>query len=178
MARGFFTSMLAVTLLAACATPKPPPVAVIPLPEPRETPAVEEPELEPRHDTLKHLANRTLKPIETRPLNAKAKCSFRDQTGYRGRLQLDVKAATVKHFEARVDVPKQGSCAFKLADFTQTDSDPNVVLSSRQGNCKVSLWEQGNQVTVAFRDCRSECSGGAFEYLWPILVDNRKGRCS
>jgi hypothetical protein len=161
-------------VLVGCATPEPP-VATAPEPEPA-APAEVKPAL--RQDTLKHLANRNLQPIQTRPLNAKASCSFKDQTGYRGRLQLAVKAAKVEKLDARVDVPKQGSCNFRLKDFEQTATLPIVVLAARQGDCKVSLWEQGEQVTVAFRDCRTECSGGSADYLWPILVDNRKGSCS
>lgn len=167
-------ALLAVALLAACATPEPPrPVAA---PEPEPPSPVAEPA--PRQDKLKHLANRNLKPLPVRPLNAKASCNFKDETGYRGRLQLDVKEAAVKRFDARVDVPKRGSCRFKLADFHQTDSLPAIVLTARGSDCKVSLWEQEELVTVAFRGCRAECSGDSVDYLWPILVNNRKGSCS
>jgi hypothetical protein len=169
--------LIALTLLAACATPPEPPPPSAPAPSPVATPPQEtKPKL--RNDTLKHLANRNLKPIETRPLNAKASCAFRDPTGYRGKLSLNVKEASVKNFEANVDVPKRGSCNFRLKDFNQTHSDPIVILSARQSDCKVRLWEQEDQVTVAFRDCRKECSGNSVDYLWPILVDNRKGSCS
>jgi hypothetical protein len=169
----FFLMPLA--LLAGCATPEPPPsppVVFQPPPPPPELPS------EPRNDKLKHLANRTLKPIDTRPLNTKASCSFRDPTGYRGRLRLDVKEASVKRLEATVNVPRQGNCNFNLKDFRQTDSAPIVVLAAKKGDCRVSLWEQEHQVTVAFRSCNAECSGGSVDYLWPILVDNRKGSCS
>lgn len=168
-------AVLGMVNLAGCATPEsppPPPVAaVVAEPSPPVQPAL-------RRDTLKHLANRNLKPIEARPLNARARCGFRDPGGYRGKLQLEVKEASVSRFEASVDVPKKGSCSFKLKDFQQTDRLPNVVLAAKKGDCKVSLWEQEHQVTVAFRDCRAECSGNSVEYLWPILVDNRKGSCS
>jgi hypothetical protein len=164
--------------LAGCATPEPPPAPPAPEPLPPPAPAPAEPKAEPRQDKLKHLAGRDLKPMPTRPLNAKASCRFKDETGYRGQLQLDVKGAKVEKLNARVEVPKQGSCNFRLADFQQTDSLPTVVLAAKNSDCKVSLWEQGEQVTVAFRDCRAECSGGSADYLWPILVDNRKGSCS
>jgi len=170
-------AVLGVVTLVGCATPpppsppRPPAAEVIAEPPPPARPAL-------RRDTLKHLANRNLKPIEARPLNAKASCGFRDPTGYRARLKLDVKEASVKRFEANVDVPKKGNCSFKLKDFQQTDHLPNVVLAAKKGDCKVSLWEQEHQVTVAFRDCRTECSGNSVEYLWPILIDNRKGSCS
>jgi len=133
---------------------------------------------EPRRVPLKHLADRTIKPQPTRPLNARIACSFRDDTGYRGRLHLAVKEAAVSRFEARVDVPRHGSCRFALKDFQQIDRLPNVVLAAKKTDCKVSLWEQGEQLTVAFRDCRVECSGSSADYLWPILVNNRKGSCS
>jgi hypothetical protein len=176
--RPFALLVLLLTVLAGCATPVPPPAATGPSPAPQAVPAQPETGPEPRQDKLKHLAGRSLKPIPTRPLNAKANCSFRDETGYRAQLELDVKGAKVEKLNARVDVPRQGSCNFRLADFQQTDSLPNVVLAAKRSDCKVSLWEQGEQVTVAFRGCRSECSGGSADYLWPILVDNRKGSCS
>jgi hypothetical protein len=97
--------------------------------------------------------------------------------GYGGRLNLDVKNAAVKRFDAQVNIPKRGTCRFQLRDFEQTQTAP-VQLTSNQTGCKVHMWEQADQVTVAFRDCRSECSGDSVDYLWPILVDNRKGRCS
>jgi len=167
-------ALLAVALLAGCATPEPPP-PVAAAPAPRVEPPPEPP---PRRDPLKHLANRDLKPMPVRPLNAKANCRFRDETGYRGRMNLDVKDARVARFDARVDVPKRGSCRFELKDFRQTGRLPAVVLAGKKSGCIVSLWEQGDQVTVAFRDCRAECSGDSVDYLWPILVDNRKGSCS
>lgn len=165
-------------LLAACATPEPPPVPAPPTAhaEPEAQPAPPPQERRP-NAVLKHLANRDLKPIPTRPLNAKTNCAFRDQMGYGGRLNLDVKNAAVKRFDAQVNIPKRGTCRFQLRDFEQTQTAP-VQLTSNQTGCKVHMWEQADQVTVAFRDCRSECSGDSVDYLWPILVDNRKGRCS
>jgi hypothetical protein len=164
-------------LLAGCVTP-PPPTIPPPSPAPAPTPqaAPKTPEL--KKETLAYLARRGHKPITGQALNARASCSFRDDTGYAGRLELAVRDARVEQFDARVDVPNRGSCQFRLADFRQTDSLPIVVLAAQKTNCKVSLWEQGNQVTVAFRDCRAECGGDAVDYLWPILVDSRKGTCS
>jgi hypothetical protein len=167
--------LAAMTLLAACATPEPPPPVSVVVPEPPAEPAAKP---ESRQDKLKHLAHRNLKPMPVRPLNTKAQCSFKDETGYRGNLSLDVKEAAVKRLEASVVVPKHGNCRFRLTDFRQTDSLPHVVLAAKQGDCTVRLWEQENKVTVAFRDCRAECSGDSVDYLWPILVDNRKGSCS
>jgi hypothetical protein len=174
------TAATLLALLAGCAaTPppaeSPPPTAPsVPAPKPQAAPKT--PEL--KKETLALLAKRGLKPIDGRALNAKASCSFRDDTGYAGKLDLAVREARVEQLDARVDVPNRGSCQFRLTDFRQTESLPIVVLASQKTGCKVSLWEQGHQVTVAFRDCRSECGGDAVNYLWPILVDSQKGSCS
>lgn len=115
-------------------------------------------------------------PIATRALNISSDCSFRDPTGYRGTLRLDVSNAEVRSFEARVDVPEHGACRFDLTDFRQTATLPNVVLKARGSACTVRMWEQGRRVTVAFTDCADRCSGDAYPYLWPILA-NRSGGC-
>lgn len=169
--------LLLAVLVSACATPEPPPPAAVAAPTPKPEP-VAKPVAHPPNAKLKHLANRKLEAIPDRPLNAKATCSFRDHLGYRGNLKLDVKEANVKRFAANVTIPKRGICKFDLAKFRQTEAYPNVVLTSIESPCKVNLWEQSTEVTVAFRDCRAECSGDSVDYLWPILVDNRKGRCS
>lgn len=165
--------------LAGCATAPPPaPPAPTPAPAPAAPQATPQPPVL-KKDTLAYLAKRGFKPISGRALNARVNCSFIDkETGYGGQLALAVSDARVERLEARVEIPKRGSCHFSLADFQQTERLPIVVLASQRTNCKVSLWEQGDQVTVAFRDCRAECGGDAFDYLWPILVDNRNGRCS
>lgn len=169
------TTLLA--LLAGCAT-SPPPTTPTPTPTPAPAPQTTPKTPELKKETLALLAKRGHKPITGQALNARASCSFRDDTGYAGRLELAVRDARVEQLDARVDVPNRGSCQFRLADFRQTENLPIVVLASQKTSCKVSLWEQGDQVTVAFRDCRAECGGDAVNYLWPILVDSRKGSCS
>lgn len=177
-------SLIAVllVLLAGCATPPgaPPSEPAQPTPSPGPAPKPSATPTKPQlsKETLALLAKRKLAPINGGVQNAKASCSFRDDNGYSGQLQLNVKSAQVEQLEARVDVPKRGSCQFRLTDFRQTETQPIIVLASKQSSCKVSVWEQGDQVTVAFRDCRTECSGNAVDYLWPILVDNQKGSCS
>ena len=56
--------------------------------------------------------------------------------------------------------------------------DRTVVLSDRESACTVRMWEQERGVTVAFNGCQARCSGDAFSYLWPILIDRRSGRCA
>jgi len=178
MMRLRLASATLLALLAGCATAPPPTPPPTPMPAPAPAPQVVPKTPELKKETLALLAKRGLTPITGRALNASTSCNFRDDTGYAGRLELVVRDARVEQLEARVDVPNRGSCQFRLADFRQTESLPIVVLASQRTSCKVSVWEQGDQVTVAFRDCRAECGGDAVNYLWPILVDSRKGSCS
>lgn len=177
--RSHIAAMCLTATLAACATPDrsvkpaaapaPTAAAVVSLPVAAES-------REPPHTLL---AKRQLKPMPVRPLNASADCGFRDETGYNGTLNLDVQEAWVTRFDAMVDIPKRGSCRFHLKDFDQFGTLPAVVvLTARKGSCKIRLWEQGAQVTVVFRNCRSECSGASADYLWPILIDGPDGACS
>lgn len=162
------------TILAGCAT-QPAPVPE-PLPDnvaepvPEQAPAAEKSGL---GTSLKHLVGRNLKPIPTRPLNARSSCSFKDPTGYKGKILLLVKEARVQQFSAQVDVPRKGSCQFNLKHFEQVETLPQVKLAAADG-CSVRMWEQGKKVTVAFSGCQAQCSGDAVDYLWPIQLENRR----
>lgn len=164
-----------VLLLGACATPEPAvtPKAVEP---PQEAPVKKAERIESQ--PLKHLRGRNLKPMPEKELNVKTRCRFRDVAGGRGSMDLQVSKAEVKRFTAEVSIPKQGLCRFDMKNFQQTAKLPNVVLTDAQSSCVVRMWEQEKGVTVAFNACESKCSGDAFSYLWPILVNTRNGRCS
>lgn len=166
------TGLLTALLLGACATPPPPPPVAA-----EATPiAAEEPKWESQ--PLKHLLGRNLKPMADMPINAKTKCNFRDQTGYRGQLALRVKNTTVEQLTASVTIPKRGSCNFDLKDFRQTGGGSSAVLRHKETECTLRVWTQGRQLTVGFNNCPQQCSGESFDYLWPILVDAKSGRCS
>ncbi len=143
--------------------------------EPRAQPRLEQIPLTER--TRRLLASRGLPIIETRPLNVRTDCAFRDETGYGGRLDLEVQDAGVHRFAAKVEIPRRGSCRFDLADFRQAATLPTVKLTSARSDCTVSMWEQGSKVTVAFSGCQAQCDNGTFDYLWPILVEMPSGRC-
>ena len=117
-------------------------------------------------------------PIPARPLDVRADCSYRDETGGSGLLRLDVAAARVRAFEAKANFPQHGSCHFVLKDFRQTKEMPAIELVQPSGSCIVRMWEQGTRVTVAFQQCEKMCSGNSYSYLWPILNDRRKGSCA
>jgi hypothetical protein len=154
--------LIVATLLAGCASvaPEPEPEPVAPTPSPRATAPGK-----PR-----------LKPMPVRPLNVRTDCRFKDETGYSGSALLNVDYDQVKAFAAAVDIPRRGSCRFDLADFRQVKAPAHVQLLASNG-CTVRMWEQGDQVTVAFSQCARQCTGNAAEYLWPILVDRPSGRC-
>lgn len=117
-------------------------------------------------------------PIPTRPLNVKADCIFRDETGYGGTMKLAIEQARVLSFQASVSIPRRGNCKFDLKNFRQTREMPNVMLNHLHDRCIVHVWEQGERVTVAFQQCQKMCSGDAWEGLWPILIDTRDGSCA
>ena len=167
-------------LLGACATPEPvpEPVAepVAPVATVIKTPTPKKEHIESQ--PLKHLLGRNLKPIPDRALDVSTKCNFHDVAGGRGSMDLQVTKAEVKRFVAEVNIPKQGLCRFDMKNFQQTATLPNVVLTDGASGCVVRMWEQEKGVTVAFNACQDKCSGDAFSYLWPILVDTKSGRCS
>ena len=117
-------------------------------------------------------------PIPVRPLAIKTDCSYRDETGTSGMLKLDVAAAHVRAFEARVNYPQHGVCHFALKDFRQTKELPAIELTQQNGSCIVRMWEQGARVTVAFQQCERMCTGSASEQLLPIIYDRRDGTCA
>ena len=158
--------LLPALLLGACAAPeKAPPAAEAPPPAAvAKAPAAVKP-AKPG-------------PIPVRPLNVATECSFRDETGYNGALKLKVTEAKVHAFEAKVNIPRRGTCNFDLKDFRQTKELPAIELSHAKGRCIMRVWEQGDRVTVAFQQCEKMCSGNSYSYLWPILNDRRKGSCA
>ena len=161
-----------VLLLGACAAPEPAPAPASEADN--QSPPVERIKSQP----LKHLVGRTLKPIPDKALEVSTRCRFKDVQGGHGSMDLQVTQAEVKRFLAEVTIPKQGLCRFDMKQFEQTARLPNVVLTDRESACTVRMWEQDKGVTVAFNSCQARCSGDAFSYLWPILVDSRSGRCA
>lgn len=167
-------ALAAAVLLGACATPperKPEPAATAPSSTQSAAQAAAEAEPE------RALQRGRLKPMPVRPLSIKTDCHFKDEVGYGGSAVLDISYSEVRAFAATVDVPKRGSCKFDLADFKQVLKVPHVELQARDG-CTVRMWEQGEQVTVAFSECAKRCTRGTFEYVWPILVDRSSGQCT
>lgn len=176
-----FLAVAALFLLTSCATQEPvssssaesQPIAEAP-PASRSTARSDKLESQP----LKYLVGRKLKPIPDKELDVRTRCAFKDVQGGRGSMDLQVTKAEVKRFVAEVTIPKQGVCRFDMKQFEQTARMPNVVLNDKGSACTVRMWEQGKGVTVAFNSCQARCSGDAFSYLWPILVDTRSGRCA
>lgn len=117
--------------------------------------------------------------IPDRALNIQADCTSRDDRGYTEAIKLSVADGLVSHLEARITVPKRGSCNFQLADFRQTRSAPHVELLARSGSkCATRMWYQLNRFTVAFSDCIEMCTPRAtVDYIWPIELRLSDGTC-
>lgn len=149
-----------------------------PPPPPTEPAVVEKRPAKPESQPLKHLVGRKITPQPTRPLNVSSRCTHRDAVGTQTRLNLQVKNADVKAFTAEVAIAKRGVCRFDIKNFEQKERLPQVLLTARDGSpCSVRMWEQGPRVTIAFNQCPAACAGDTFDYLWPIMVDAKSGRC-
>lgn len=171
--------------LAGCTLPPPqrspekPPTRAEPAIRPSPPPAPESPPAVSTDSSHSRLAAARKQAAQPRhAINVQTSCIFRDETGYNGRLDLLVRDDDVRSLDAEVNVPKHGSCHFALKDFRQNGSRSSIELNAAGSRCSVRLWEQGARVSVAFSNCAVQCSGGAHEYLWPILVDTGSGRCS
>ena len=131
-----------------------------------------------KDSTLKLLASRNMKPQVTRPLNVASQCSHKDEIGTQTSLDLLVKEAEVRTFDAQVSIKGQGVCRFNLNEFDQVEKMPQALLRHKKhSGCLVRMWEEGPKVTIAFNSCPKSCEGNAFSYLWPILVEADSGRC-
>ena len=119
-----------------------------------------------------------LKPMPVKPITMSTSCTFTDGPKYKGKLQADVNASTVKQFKAEVAMADRGVCTFDLGQFKQTETLPIVKLKSLDSACQVFMWTQSSKVTVAFNQCQSQCTGRAHDYLWPIIVNGKDGGCS
>lgn len=182
VATGFVAGFV-VILLAGCAT-KEAPVAAKPAPTPAPAPApspeAAKPAAAPAAPTevYSRLAGRTIKPIAVKPITVKTSCSYKDPTGYGGKLKLAVTKSQVKDLQAEIKVPQHGSCSFAVKDFHQTAKEPSVTLAANKGACTIRIWEQEGKITVAFNTCQDRCQGDSFDYVWPILVNAKTGKCS
>ena len=132
-----------------------------------------------KDSTLRLLASRNMKPQPTRPLNVSSRCSHKDEIGTQTSLNVLVKEAEIRTFDAQVSMKGHGICRFSLNEFDQVEKMPQALLRHKKhSGCLVRMWEEGPKVTIAFNSCPKSCDGNAFSYLWPILVDADSGRCS
>lgn len=167
---------LAVLLAAGCT--QAPTVVEAPVVAPPAAPPAGEDTPKFSESTLKLLAARGKRPQPNRPINVVSDCSHVDAIGTRTRLALQVDEALVKSFDAEIAIKGKGLCHFGLDEFEQVQKMPQVLLQHKQQRgCLVRMWEEGANVTVAFNSCPASCEGKAFDYLWPIVVETKSGRC-
>ncbi len=173
-------ALLAAVLMVASCAEGPPKVSEAPAAGPALPEASREVVGTPKFKatTLKLLASRNIQVQPNRPINVAAQCSHQDDIGTRTRMELQVSEALVQAFAAEVAIKGRGTCRFGLDEFEQVQKMPQVLLRHRQErNCQVRMWEEGARVTVAFNSCAKSCEGKAFDYLWPIIVETKNGRC-
>lgn len=110
-------------------------------------------------------------------LNFSGHCVGKDEGGYAEDARAQVAGGQVRELEVRIDIPKRGTCSYRLSEFTQTRQAPYVELLARAGGaCAIRMWQQGDRITLAPTDCADKCTRGAFEYAWPVQF-NTAGRC-
>lgn len=118
-----------------------------------------------------------LKPMPVRPFTIRTDCRFKDEAGSFGKALVEVDDSRVRAFNVEITMPKRGSCRYDLAEFKQTQALPSIELKGPR-DCRVRMWEQGRQITVAFSACHKLCSpASAHDYVWPLLIDKPTGRC-
>ncbi len=181
--KGGLLVLVATLLLVACGDTARRSVPSQPLPEPQPIPeerprasSVDTPKF--KESTLRLLASRNLQVQPNRPVRVASECTHTDDLGTRTRLSLNVNDARVQLFNAEVAIKGQGICRFAADDFEQEQRMPQVLLRHKvQRDCLVRMWEEGPKVTIAFNTCPRSCEGKAFDYLWPIVVETKSGRC-
>ena len=118
-----------------------------------------------------------LKPMPLRTFSLSTQCRFKDEAGNFGSATVDVVNSKVNAFKAELTMPKRGTCRFDLAQFRQTQALPSIELTGAR-DCRVHMWDQGDQVTVAFANCHHLCTpSSAQDYVWPLLIDKATGQC-
>jgi len=116
-------------------------------------------------------------PAAAAGLNLNGNCVGKEESGYAENVRVSVANGEVRALDARIDIPKRGSCRYQLADFRQTRQAPFVELLARSNAaCAVRMWQQGDRITLAATDCEEKCTRGAFEYAWPVEL-NAAGGC-
>ena len=112
-----------------------------------------------------------------RSFSVNTQCNFRDETGNFGKATVDIASSKVNALKVELTMPKRGSCRYDLASFRQTQALPSIELTGPR-NCRIHIWEQAEQITVAFADCHQMCSpASAHDYVWPLLIDKATGQC-
>lgn len=113
-----------------------------------------------------------------KPINISHRCSFRNETGYKGSTQVDIANSEVRRLATSIEVPlASGYCNFDNAGFRQTARSPAIELRHADG-CTVRIWDQGPQLTISYSACAARCSSPeVFKYIWPVLIDRPSGRC-
>lgn len=118
-------------------------------------------------------------PIPDRSIDLAAQCAQTEEDGYREQATLRVRDNTVEALAWELWVGRRGACRFDLGDFRQTRRRPHIELQARDGSrCRLLVWQDPRQVTLAHADCASRCTPGIYDEAWPVGFDSATGRCA
>jgi hypothetical protein len=131
----------------------------------------------PLHEICSTLLGHCIKHKTAELITTKTNCTYHDPSGgYGGKLKLAVDKSQVDTLVAEIQT-RHGKCNFALKDFQQTEKEPVVKLKAKRGKCVVRVWTQEDKISVAFEECKDRCQRDSFDYVWPIGVNTKTGRC-
>ena len=87
---------------------------------------------------------------------------------------FDVEKFPTAKFES-TSVVVSGQTAKITGDLTLHGVTKPVVLDAKFTGAGANPMSKA--VTVGFANCATRCSRGAFDYLWPIIIDRTNGQC-
>jgi hypothetical protein len=124
-------------------------------------------------------ARRRPPPIDDRPITIDARCTQRDDDGFREDSRLQVIDGRVLAMTWKLSVGRSGNCSFAFDQFRQTRTRPHAELLARDGSgCKLMIWQDPSKITLAHAGCQSYCSVGVYEQAWPTMFDPATGGCA
>ncbi|WP_231907997.1 hypothetical protein [Cupriavidus sp. USMAHM13] len=162
---GSVAGLLATCLLTACETPLlPTPPAVVGAPRVSSGPGL--PQVAPT-------------PIPQRDIELAGECRRTEEDGFHEEALMRVAHNAVEVLIWNVQAGRHGTCHFDLREFHQVRQTPHVELQAVDGSaCKLMVWQDPRRITLAFAQCESHCTPGAYEHAWPVLFDPESGSCA
>lgn len=109
---------------------------------------------------------------------ASLRCAETDRLGNRSEAAIHTDpGGRVESFYWHMRTPRGETCDFDSSEFVYTPSRTTQEYRSAKG-CRLFIWEQGGNVTLAANSCEAHCtSHAAHDYLWPVVFAKRGEDC-